>query len=412
MRRLWKILLITFCVVLCIGVAACNDDGKMDNYAAKDEFAYDPTANQDGYIITGVQKEDGDGVLDIPETIDGKSVVGIVSLHDTASDGESSHYTKIKKLIIPKTVKEAYAYACKDMVGLREVVFAENAQIEKISEGLFFGCVNLKTLRLPDSVTEIHASAFENCLGLTELYLPQNVYGVGASAFLGSGIETLTIHEENNDFCAVDNILYNKDKTQLVYYPAQKKDIAFTVLDTVTEILPQAFYGCKALETVDLKNVETIRKYAFAECENLETITAEFLQFAEENIASDTAWWQNDRSGEIRLGQVLLSYTGSTVKLDITGCVSIAPYAFKGNKAILEITFDETLVNIGDGAFADCRNLFTVKFHNRARMVFIGRNAFENNASNLTIQIYEPLYDEYAENVFWQPYAAILQTYK
>ena len=394
-----------FAASLSIPFAGCSVN------KANDLFKYDPTANQSEWIITGIEKENGDGILEIPEKIDGKPVTQILSLDYRPNNEETSlHFTEIEKISIPKNVKLISPFSCRDMVGLQEVLFTEDSQLEKIEQGAFAGCKNLQSIPFPESLNILEGEVFDGCESLTSLHLPKNLVQFGRS--FHCGITTLTIDEENQTYSIVDNVLYNKDKTILEYYPMCKPDEEFTILDSATQIVGEAFSNCKNLKNVHLGNVTKIGRCAFMGCENIMEITADKLLYVDEYPFNDTAWYKNHQGGEISLGKVLLSYTKFAFALDLSGYRYIAPYAFQGHKDLHSITFDNELTSIGTGAFKDCTNLYEVIFHNRSAMVFIGENVFENNATNRFFKVYEPLYEEYIENNFWQTYKDNITTYQ
>lgn len=402
-----------FIVGLSIPLIGCSNNTPANG----DVLRYAPTANQGEWIITGIEKENGDGILQIPETLEGKPVTEILSLEYRPNNEETSlHFTQIERLGIPKKVKTISPYVCRDMVGLQEVYFSEGSQLEKLDQGVFMGCKNLHTLDLPSSLKYIYVEAFDGCEALTSLHLPKHIEVV-AAPFKDSGITELTIEEENEHFSIVDSVLYDKNKTTLFYYPAQKPEESFTVLDSVDIISGSAFYDCKNLKTVNLNNVSKVEREAFEECENLATITADSLKYVDGTPFDDTAWWKNYQGEEIFLGKCLLRYTKFAFALDLTGYECIAPYAFKGHTDLHRITFDDELINIGEGAFMDCTNLYEVLFYNPSKMVFISQNSFENNATNRFFKVHESLFNEYATynnyatNEFWQPYKDRIKTF-
>lgn len=66
-----------------------------------------------------------------------------------------------------------------------------------ISDEAFYGCKNLKTLKLGDSITKIGAFAFEGCESIEDLVIPTSVRAIGAGAFsfnyFGNGVKEVTI---------------------------------------------------------------------------------------------------------------------------------------------------------------------------------------------------------------------------
>lgn len=66
---------------------------------------------------------------------------------------------KIKKIIIPDSVKE-------------------------IGDLSFIECYGLKEIIIPDSITKIGSCAFDDCINLEKKYIPDSVKKIGAKAFL------------------------------------------------------------------------------------------------------------------------------------------------------------------------------------------------------------------------------------
>lgn len=55
--------------------------------------------------------------------------------------------------------------------------------ITEIRGGAFQGCSNLVSINLPPKITEIHGSTFEDCYSLEEIEIPEGVTRIGGSAF-------------------------------------------------------------------------------------------------------------------------------------------------------------------------------------------------------------------------------------
>ena len=54
-----------------------------------------------------------------------------------------------------------------------------------IGEGAFSGCSSLKSISIPDGVTEIGSSAFQNCSALKSITIPNGVTKIGERTFWG-----------------------------------------------------------------------------------------------------------------------------------------------------------------------------------------------------------------------------------
>ena len=62
--------------------------------------------------------------------------------------------------------------------------------VSEINNRAFGGCTNLRSVKLPDSVTEIYWGAFSGCSSLTEITIPSRVSKIEENAF--EGCENLT----------------------------------------------------------------------------------------------------------------------------------------------------------------------------------------------------------------------------
>ena len=63
-----------------------------------------------------------------------------------------------------------------------------------IPEGAFSGCMNLTSITIPDTITNIGKRAFSGCNGLTTITIPDRVISIGEYAFSGcKGITSIII---------------------------------------------------------------------------------------------------------------------------------------------------------------------------------------------------------------------------
>ncbi len=110
---------------------------------------------------------------------------------------------------------------------------------EVIAEDAFYGCGNLTSVTLPDSVTSIGNGAFKECYGLTEITLSGGLTGMAFDAFVGcTAIETATMPAFAVEYIPQDSLK--------------------TVVLTSGESIPaEAFYNCDTLTSVTIPSSVT-----------------------------------------------------------------------------------------------------------------------------------------------------------
>jgi hypothetical protein len=133
-------------------------------------------------------------------------------------DGCSS----LKSFILPSATTTILPSCFMHCSTLATFVFEEGSTLSAIPNAAFWGCVSLVTISLPDSVEQIDSFAFNDCetllsieisrssslknidegaffgcSALKTLFLPKCLEQLHVRAFERSGIETVTIAEEN-----------------------------------------------------------------------------------------------------------------------------------------------------------------------------------------------------------------------
>ena len=70
---------------------------------------------------------------------------------------------------------------------------------------------------------------------------------IGRNAFDSENLANISVSAENGNYSSEDGVLYNKEKTALVRYPAAKSDASFTTPRSVATIDENAFRYNKIL---------------------------------------------------------------------------------------------------------------------------------------------------------------------
>lgn len=91
--------------------------------------------------------------------------------------------------------------------------------------------------------------------GVKSLHIPATVKHIDSGAVRGSSIEAYTVDEANPLFTAQDGVLFYKDKTVLIAYPAAKKSVEYRIPDQTKYIASNAFSGLSDGKTLLLEKL-------------------------------------------------------------------------------------------------------------------------------------------------------------
>ncbi len=117
----------------------------------------------------------------------------------------------------------------------------------------FSDCRELTSVTIPDTIRAIGSGVFYGCSKLSALSIPASVEFIDYSIAQGcSSMTKIEVAEDNEHYCSVDGVLFSKDMTELLAYPAAKSGSTYTVPDTVVDIYPYAFAYCKNLASVTI----------------------------------------------------------------------------------------------------------------------------------------------------------------
>ncbi len=144
-----------------------------------------------------------------------------------------------------------------------------------INEHSFSECEKITSVTIPDCVKTVGVCSFEKCAKLVSVKIGAGVQTIGENAFSECGsLEKFEVAAENTAYTSDETgVLYNKEKTELIVYPASNASETFTAADSVITIKDNAFAGSKNLKTVILGDkVTAIGKNAFLGSRNLESI--------------------------------------------------------------------------------------------------------------------------------------------
>lgn len=102
---------------------------------------------------------------------------------------------------------------------------------------------------LPDSLEKIEDGAFDSITELTEITIPKGVKELSNIAFLGCNkLKTVKVAEDNENLCSIDDVVYDKKVTTLVFCPPTKEKLEMP--QSITRVKEKSFLGCSTLKEI------------------------------------------------------------------------------------------------------------------------------------------------------------------
>lgn len=188
----------------------------------------------------------------------------------TYVDGEElpffGSHVQLETFILPKGIKTTID-GNEDETGLAE---SDMLKTLVLPEGLktvdgFRTCPNLERVILPEGLEEIGMNAFIECTALTSIRIPSTVKYLSNSSFARCTMKAFEVDDENPYFTTVDGVVFSKDLTMLVAFPAAYPHDHYVVPDTTRIIGEYAFEDCHVPYIELPEGLTSIKNLAFEE---------------------------------------------------------------------------------------------------------------------------------------------------
>lgn len=328
-------------------------------------------------------------------------------------NGAFKNCTNLTSVIIPSFVMRIEDRAFENCTRLTSVTFAGgNALGSKLSvgESVFVNCTGLSKVNFEENsnVVALGDGTFSGCSKITSIKLPATLQQVSARLFDGcSNLVNIEVDEKSAYLSAEDNILYNKDKTRMIYYSVSKTDNVLVLPESLETIDANLFKDNVTIEKVIFgKNVKEIGESAFENCANLMSIVfvdggendlvigerafASCSAFSNIYVASSAEDSEDDYvAGTPANLRKIGAYAFTEAQFDgelilSEGLEEIGEGAFQSASFIMSVSFPSTLKTIGNDAFGRIRMLMSVSFATDengnvdSNLVTIGENAFSS----------------------------------
>ncbi len=199
-------------------------------------------------------------------------------------------------------------------------------------------------------------------------------------------LEAFSVEEGNEHFTVEDGVLFNHDMSELLRYPAGRKDATYEIPETITHIGGEAFRGAFHLERLTIpKQVELIGDPGHWPTPNRTTRTfLEMTSLEAIDVALDNEHYFSE-DGVLFYEEFLVKYPMNRPDETYTvpeGIKTISYEAFRGVRLLESIHIPASLEEIGWYAFQDAVALETVTFAADTSLEHIANFAFDN-AQNL-----------------------------
>ena len=185
----------------------------------------------------------------------------------------------LKKIDLPKKLTILGESAFSDCIVLESIDIP--ATVTKIDDLAFNGCTSMTKVELHEGLKKIGKSAFKNCRSLTKITLPTTVTSISNAPFRGcESLKSIKVESKNKYYKSEpnkregnDHVLFNKNKSVIIAYPASSREVQYDIPDSVTVISDWAFCECKKLNRITIPDsVHEIGEGAFCNCALLDEV--------------------------------------------------------------------------------------------------------------------------------------------
>ena len=291
-------------------------------------------------------------------------------------------------------------YYYNDTVYIPESIIYDSVSYNVTAIGMFafYNSPKLYKVIIGNNVETIDYNAFDGCKNLKSITFGSNYTDCGTYDYIKiprfyecNNIEIIEVVEDNLLFSSFEGILYNKEKTEILYIPKKiKGDIhipygvkslgdfsncvnltSIDIPNTVTTF--GLFSGCISLTSITIpSSITTIGNGALKDCKSLKTITYNADSCGGEGFRMQTYYFY---------GSYFYSWIEGCDSLEtitIGNNVKFIPQYFISNKkSIKNLTIGDSIERIGDYAFFNV-SFDNVKNVNLNMTKHIGKSAFKN----------------------------------
>lgn len=278
--------------------------------------------------------------------------VELVIPEDLVTEIEDSAFQdclNLKTLKIPDSVKTIGKSSFKNCLNLKKIKISSS--VKKIDDFTFFGCPVLSKIEMPETVELFGNYSFSKCRSITSLTVPFSVKSIGNSCF--EGCSHLSIINLPSSIVSIGDSAFSMCiKLRKIIIP-----------DSVVSIGNSAFFGCSSLSEVCLSSsIHELKYFLFAKCNGLKKIVIP---------SGVTSIWDSCFKDCKHVNEIVIP----------DSVTFIGNSAFNGCSSLSKITVPDSVVSVGKGSFEGCASLGEIQIPHKVKVI---RNKTFKNCQNLS----------------------------
>ena len=264
---------------------------------------------------------------------------GVISI----GNGAFLQNSGAKRVVLPPSTVYIGHGALRDCSALTSVSLPDSMS-NRLFLDMFEGCTNLKSVDIPDGITDIYEGDLASCPNWTDIYYDNwgRVWNRVVSNVRDSIPDRMNVHFKDNIY---DSGSCGENVTWTLTADGTLTISGTGAMTDYTYDSRSPWYSCRTYikRVVMQQGVTSIGGDAFWDCSGLTSVT---IPDGVTSIGGDAFW---DCSG----------LTSVTIP---DGVTSIGGYAFRGCSGLTSVTIPEGVTSIGDYAFDNCSSLTDIYY--------------------------------------------------